>query len=151
MLTFWPLPPFYYWVSSDVLKSLSPEIWWCHLWMDPQHKKLMQKVLMASSRNCRKENIKVPDVSLIPIRALHPKSVWVDLSHLSTAVAWRGKKSKHFVFYKYFCLILGLLKSRILKKSLELLLRKSDFKLFHYKARVQPVSKITTIATRNRC
>jgi hypothetical protein len=29
-------------------------------------------------------------------------------------------------------------------------LRKSDFKLFHYKARVQPVSKITTIATRNR-
>ena len=33
--------------------------------MHPQHKKLMQKVLMASSRNCRKENIKVPGVSLI--------------------------------------------------------------------------------------
>ena len=85
MLTFWPLPPpyqhFYYWASSDVLKilSLSPEIWWCHLWMDPQHKKLMQKVLMASSRNCRKENIKVPGLSLIPTRALHSKSVWVDL------------------------------------------------------------------------
>ena len=72
-------------------------------------------------------------------------------SHLSTAVAWREKKSKHFVFYKYFCLVLGLLKSRISKKSFEGLVRKPDFKLFHYKARVQPVSKITTIATRNRC
>ena len=73
------------------------------------------------------------------------------ISHLSTAVAWREKKCKHFVFYKYFCLILGLHKSRISKKSLELLLRKYDFNLFHYKARVQPVSKITTIAARNRC
>ena len=72
-------------------------------------------------------------------------------THLSTAIAWREKKCKHFVFYKCFCLILGLLKSRISKKSLELLLRKSDFKLFHYKARVQPESKITTIATINRC
>ena len=26
---------------------------------------------------------------------------------ISTAVAWREKKSKHFVFYKYFCLVLG--------------------------------------------
>ena len=75
----------------------------------------------------------------------------VQEAHLSTAVAWREKKFKHFVFYKYFFLILGLLKSRIFKKSLELLLRKSDFKLFHYKARVQPVSKITTIAARNKC
>ena len=24
---------------------------------------------------------------------------------ISTAVAWREKKSKHFVFYKHFCLI----------------------------------------------
>ena len=72
-------------------------------------------------------------------------------THLSTAVAWRKKKCKHFVFYKYFCLVLGLLKSRISKKSNEGLERKPDFKLFHYKARVQPVSKITTIATRNRC
>ena len=72
-------------------------------------------------------------------------------SHLSTAVAWREKKFKHFVFYKCFSLILGLLKSRISKKSLELLLRKSDFNLFHYKVRVQPVSKLTPIAARNRC
>ena len=67
------------------------------------------------------------------------------------AVAWREKKYKHFVFYKYFCLVLGLLKSRISKKSIEGLGRKPNFKLFHYKTRVQPVSKITTIATRNRC
>ena len=71
--------------------------------------------------------------------------------HLSTAVAWREKKFKHFVFYKYFSLVLGLLKSRISEKTIEPLLRKPDFKLFHYKTRVQPVSKITTIATRNRC
>ena len=49
------------------------------------------------------------------------------------------------------CLILGLLKSRILEKINQLLLRKSDFKLFHYKARVQLVRKITSIATRNKC
>ena len=73
------------------------------------------------------------------------------ISHLSTAVAWREKKFKHFVSYIYFSLVLGLLKSRISEKTIELLLNKLDFKLFHYKARVQPVSKITTIATRNRC
>jgi hypothetical protein len=72
-------------------------------------------------------------------------------AHLSTAVAWREKKFKHFVFYEYFCLVLGLLKSRISKKILKPFLIKLDFKLFHYKARVQSVSKITTIATRNRC
>ena len=72
-------------------------------------------------------------------------------SHLSTAVAWREKKCKHFVFYKYFFLVLGLLKSKISEKVNQSLLNKLDFKLFHYKARVQPVSKITTIATRNRC
>ena len=72
-------------------------------------------------------------------------------THLSTDVAWREKKFKHFVFYKYFSLVLGLLKSRISEKTIELFLNKPDFKLFHYKARVQPVSKITTIATRNRC
>ena len=72
-------------------------------------------------------------------------------THLSTAVAWREKICKRFVFHKYFCLVLGLLKSRISKKSNEGLERKADFMLFHYKARVQPVSKITTIATRNRC
>merc|ERR1712051_1029057 len=71
--------------------------------------------------------------------------------HLSTAVAWREKKCKHFVFYKYFFLVLGLLKSRISEKFNQSLLRKPDFKLFHYKTRVEPVSKITTIATRNRC
>ena len=69
--------------------------------------------------------------------------------HLSTAVAWREKKFKHFVFNKYFSLVLGLLKSRISEKINQLLLNKLDFKLFHYKTRVQPVSKITTIATRN--
>ena len=46
---------------------------------------------------------------------LHPHLLspgcWV--THLSTAVAWREKNSKHFVSCKYFCLILGLLKSRI--------------------------------------
>ena len=74
----------------------------------------------------------------------------IDDAHLSTAVAWREKKSKHFVFNKYFSLVLGLLKSRISEKINQLLLNKLDFKLFHYKARVQPVSKITTIASRNR-
>ena len=72
-------------------------------------------------------------------------------THLSTALAWREKKSKHFVFNKYFSLVLGVLKSKISKKSNEGLGRKLDFKLFHYKDRVQPVGKITTIATRNRC
>ena len=57
--------------------------------------------------------------------------------HLSTAVARRKKKFKHFVFNKYFSLVLGVLKSKISKKSFEPLLRKLDFKLFHYKARVQ--------------
>jgi hypothetical protein len=72
-------------------------------------------------------------------------------AHLSTVVAWREKIPKHFVFYKYFCLVLGLLTSKISKKSVEGLGRKPDFNYFHYNARVQPVSKITTIATRNRC
>ena len=61
------------------------------------------------------------------------------------------KKVPAFWLLPKFSLVLGLLKSRISKNSFELLLRKLDFKLFHYKARVQPVSKITTIATRNRC
>jgi hypothetical protein len=52
---------------------------------------------------------------------------------------------------KYFSLVLGLLKSRISEKINQGFLNKLDFKLFHYKARVQPVRKITTIATRNRC
>ena len=51
---------------------------------------------------------------------------------------------------KLLLLLLGLLKSRISEKTIEPLLNRPDFKLFHYKARVQPVSKITTIATRNR-
>ena len=50
-----------------------------------------------------------------------------------------------------FSIQLGVLKSNISKKSLESFFRKLDFKLFHYKASVQPVRKITTIATRNRC
>ena len=74
----------------------------------------------------------------------------ISSSHLSTAVAWREKKCKHFVFNKYFSLVLGVLKSKISKKSLLPLLRTLNFKLFYYKARVQLVRKITTIATRNR-
>jgi hypothetical protein len=70
---------------------------------------------------------------------------------LSTAVAWREKKPNRFAYNKYFCLVLGVLKSKISKKFGEGFLRKLDFKLFHYKAMVQPVSKITTIPTRNRC
>ena len=54
------------------------------------------------------------------------------LSHLSTAVAWIEKTCKHFVIYKYFCLVLGLLKSRISRIFFEGLGRKLDFKLFHY-------------------
>ena len=53
--------------------------------------------------------------------------LWVDTSHLSTAVAWREKKFKHFVFYKYFCLVLGLLNSRISEKTIELLKLKIGF------------------------
>ena len=49
------------------------------------------------------------------------------ITHLSTVVAWREKKFKHFVFYKYFSLVLGLLKSRISEKTIEPLLRKTDF------------------------
>ena len=64
-------------------------------------------------------------------------------AHLCTAVAWREKILQAFCLLQIFSLILALLKSRILNKL--------DFKLFHYEARVQPVSKITTIATRNRC
>ena len=59
------------------------------------------------------------------------------MSFFCLYVAWREKKSKHFVFNKYFCLVLGVLKSKISKKSLEGFLRKLYFKLFHYKARVQ--------------
>ena len=73
-------------------------------------------------------------------------------SHLSTAVAWREKKCKHLSLTNIFlCYVLGLLKSRTSEKINQLLLNKLNFKLFHYKARVQPVSKITTIATRSRC
>ena len=47
-------------------------------------------------------------------------NVWLPFSleeilhspHLSTAVAWREKICKHFVFNKYFSLVLGVLKSK---------------------------------------
>ena len=61
------------------------------------------------------------------------------------------KKVQAFWLLPKFSLVLGLLKSRISKNSFEGFLRKLNFKLFHYKARVQPVGKITTIAIRNRC
>ena len=51
-------------------------------------------------------------------------------THISTAVAWREKITKHFVFYEYFCLILGLINSRISEKSIQGLGRKLDFKTF---------------------
>ena len=70
---------------------------------------------------------------------------------VATPMYSRSLERKFFVLYKYFCLVLGLLKSRISEKTIKPLLNKPDFKLFHYKARVQPVSKITTVATRNRC
>ena len=130
----------------------------CYFWPNP-------RVIRKNSTIQDSQNTFKPKLACIflPIRAKWSiqvcvetpcslgKSVILKFTHLSTAVAWREKKFKHFVFYKYFCLVLGLLKSRISKKSFELLLRKLDFKLFHYKARVHPVSKITTIATRNRC
>ena len=59
-----------------------------------------------------------------------------DMSHLSTAVAWREKISKYFVYNKYFFLVLGVLKSEISKKYFKGLSRKLYIKLFHYKARV---------------
>ena len=40
-------------------------------------------------------------------------------AHQSTSVAWREKICKHFVFTKQFCLVLGRLKSKISKKSIE--------------------------------
>ena len=48
------------------------------------------------------------------LKAIH--GMFLEWSHLSTAVAWREKKSKHFVFNKYFSLVLGVLKSKISKK-----------------------------------
>ena len=46
-------------------------------------------------------------------------------SQLSTAVAWREKKFKRFVFNKYFCLVLGVqwnldLRKPDLRKNLDL-------------------------------
>ena len=77
--------------------------------------------------------------------------LWLRWSHLSTAVARRKKKSKHFVFNKYFSLVLGVLKSKISKISFDPLLRKLDFNLFHNKARKQPVSKSTPTGSRILC
>ena len=57
--------------------------------------------------------------------------LFISLAHLSTAVAWREKKFKHFVINKYFCLVLRILKSKISKKFGEGFLRKLDFKIFH--------------------
>ena len=76
------------------------------------------------------------------------------IEHCSTPIYSRSlkrKKVQAFWLLPKFFLILGLLKSRISEKVNQSLLNKLDFKLFHYKARVQPVSKISTIATRNSC
>ena len=50
-----------------------------------------------------------------------------------------------FLFYQHY------LNPEFHKNTNEPFLNKLDFKPFHCKARVQPVSKITTIATRKRC
>ena len=63
----------------------------------------MIKVRMRNSIDSEKKEIYVMD--RVPCN-----------THLSTAVAWREKKFKHIVFYKYFSLVLGLLKFRILEK-----------------------------------
>ena len=47
-------------------------------------------------------------------------------SHLSTAVAWREKKVQAICLLKYFCLVLGLLESRISEKTNEGLGRKPN-------------------------
>ena len=85
---------------------------------------------------------------LIPIS----KEKWLtsvqSLPHLSTSVAWRVKMFKHFFFYKYFCLVLGLLKSRVSKKNPSRALgENSILSIFT----IRLVSKITAINTRNRC
>ena len=74
-----------------------------------------------------------------------------DMYHTYLQPQLEEKKVQAFWLLPKFFLILGLLKSRISEKVNQSLLNKLDFKLFHYKARVQPVSKITTIATRNGC
>jgi hypothetical protein len=50
-------------------------------------------------------------------------------THLGTDVVWREKIYNNLVFYKYFCLGLGLPRSRISKKSVEDHGRKPNFKL----------------------
>ena len=65
--------------------------------------------------------------------------------HLSTAVAWREKSPSILSLRNIFCRVLGVLKSKISKKFGEGFLRKLDFMLFHYKAMIQPVSKITSL------
>ena len=75
--------------------------------------------------------------AIINFRTFFCKVISRTDAHLSSAVAWREKKSKHFVFNQYFSLGLGVLKSKISKKSFEGFLRKLDFKLFHYKTTLQ--------------
>ena len=123
------------WTKIEVVLSLP---WGCPLNWDSQQGRLRTTSIVVRafwnfklkvlkySRNCS---------FTIPIDTMKSKKSR-NISHLSTAVAWRKKICKHFVFYKYFFLILGLLKSRISKKSMQGLGRKLEFKLFHYKTRV---------------
>jgi inorganic pyrophosphatase/exopolyphosphatase len=65
-------------------------------------------------------------------------------SHLSTFYSRSLERKK----LQAFCLLqIFFSGTRISEKTIEPLLNNLDFKLFHYKARVQPVSKINTIAT----
>ena len=105
-------------------------------------KKIVCKFVELSVAHASKIDGIIPNTFLNSIKKVYFRHTY---THLSTAVAWREKKGKPF------SLVLGLLKSRISEKTIEGLLNKPDFKLFHYKARVQLVSKITTIANRNRC
>ena len=49
---------------------------------------------------------------LMSLKAFLWAEVKAVYTHLSTAVAWREKICKHFVFNKYFSLVLGVLKSK---------------------------------------
>ena len=61
----------------------------------------LEKETKVNLEFCIDENLKMMFHSFI--------CMFSDYTQLSTAVAWREKKSKRFVFNKYFCLVLGVL------------------------------------------
>jgi hypothetical protein len=74
-------------------------------------------LLAVESRDVSQADKSIIRVSSFPKLRMTSRTYFSVSPHLSTAVAWREKLFKHFVFNKY----------------------------------LHPVSKITTIATRNRC